>query len=80
MATLRRLNWQHADHYQNAVLISETLAKRRAIFLSVRKTVHIEGDSELRKPMKTREYIYSHKHPMCVDFFFIKQYIKHKRR
>ena len=34
---------------------SETFVKRRAIFLSVRKTVNIQGYSELRVPIKTRE-------------------------
>ena len=33
----------------------ETFAKRRAIFLSVRKTVNIQGYSKLREPIKTRE-------------------------
>ena len=45
---------------KNAVLISssETFAKRRAIFLSVRKTVNSQGYSELREPIKTRENCY----------------------
>ena len=44
----------------NASLISssETFAKRRAISLSVRKTVNIHGYSELREPIKTRENCY----------------------
>ena len=37
---------------------SETFAKRRVIFLSVRKTVNIQGYSELREPIKTRENCY----------------------
>ena len=38
---------------------SETFAKRRAIFLSVRKTVvNIQGYSKLREPIKTRENCY----------------------
>ena len=37
---------------------SETFAKRRAIFLSVRKTVNSQGYSELREPIKTRENCY----------------------
>ena len=37
---------------------SETFAKRRAIFLSVRKTVNIQGYSKLREPIKTRENFY----------------------
>ena len=46
-----------SDGKKNAVLISssETFAKRRAIFLSVRKTVNIQGYSKLREPIKTRE-------------------------
>ena len=36
----------------------ETFAKRRAIFLSVRKTVNSQGYSELREPIKTRENCY----------------------
>ena len=41
-----------------ATISSETLAQRRAIFLSVRKTVNIQGYSELQEPIKTREYYY----------------------
>ena len=37
---------------------SQTFAKRRAIFLSVRKTVNIQGYSKLREPIKTRENCY----------------------
>ena len=37
---------------------SETFAERRAIFLFVRKTVNIQGYSELREPIKTRENCY----------------------
>ena len=37
---------------------SETFAKRRAIFLSVRKTVNSQGYSEIREPIKTRENCY----------------------
>ena len=43
---------------KNAVLVSsssENFAKRRAIFLSVRKTVNIQGYSKLREAIKTRE-------------------------
>ena len=45
---------------KNVVLISssETFTKRRAIFLSVRKTVNSQGYSELREPVKTRENCY----------------------
>ena len=37
---------------------SETFAKRRAIFLSIRKTVNIQGYSELQEPIKTIENCY----------------------
>ena len=37
---------------------SKTFAKRRAIFLSVRKTVNIQEYSMLREPIKTRENCY----------------------
>ena len=39
----------------------ETFAKRRAIFLSVRKTVNIQGYPKLRVPIKTREKFLSTK-------------------
>ena len=39
----------------------ETFAKRRAIFLSVRKTVNIQGYPKLREPIKTREKFLSTK-------------------
>ena len=41
----------------SSISSSETFAKRRAIFLSVRKTVNIHGYSELREPIKTRELL-----------------------
>ena len=37
---------------------SETFAKGRANFLSVRKTVNIQGYSKLREPIETRENCY----------------------
>ena len=37
---------------------SETYAKQRAIFLSVRKTVNVQGYSKLREPIKMRENCY----------------------
>ena len=45
---------------KNVVSISssETFAKLRAIFLSVRTTVNSQGYSELREPIKTRENCY----------------------
>jgi len=41
-----------------ATISSETFAKQRTIFLSVRKTVNVQGYSELREPIKTRENCY----------------------
>ena len=38
---------------------SETFAKRRAIFLSVRKTVNIQGYSELREPIQNERKLLS---------------------
>ena len=37
---------------------SETFAKQRAIFLSIHKTVNIQGYSKLREPIKTRKNCY----------------------
>ena len=37
---------------------SETSAKQSAIFLSIRKTVNIQGYSELREPIKTHKNCY----------------------
>ena len=47
---------------KNAASLMATISsseKRRAIFLSVRKTVNRQGYSELREPIKTRENCYS---------------------
>ena len=44
--------------YASSISSSETFAKRRTVFLSVRKTVNIQGYSELREPIKTRENCY----------------------
>ena len=41
-----------------APISSETFAKQCAIILSIRKTVNIQGYSELREPIKTRENCY----------------------
>ena len=38
--------------------LTKTFAQGRAIFLSVRKTMNIQGHSELREPIKTRENCY----------------------
>ena len=57
------LNLPNRMDKKNAVTVlmssSQTFAKRRAIFLSVRKTVKIQGYSELREPIKTRENCYA---------------------
>ena len=42
----------------SSIFSSKTFAKQRAIFLSVRKTVNIQGYSELREPIKMRENCY----------------------
>ena len=42
----------------SSISSSKTVAKRRAIFLLVRKTVNIQRYSELREPIKTRENCY----------------------
>ena len=42
----------------SSISTSKTFAKRRAIFVFVRKTVNIQGYSELREPIKTRENCY----------------------
>ena len=54
--SIYQIRWIKKD----SVLISssETFAKRRAIFLSVRETVNIQGYSELREPIKTSENCY----------------------
>ena len=42
----------------SSISSSETFAKQCAIFLSASKTVNIQGYSELREPIKTRENCY----------------------
>ena len=42
----------------SSISSSKTFAKRCAIFLSVRKTVNIQGYSKLREPIKTRKNCY----------------------
>ena len=49
---------KNAASLMATIFSSETFAKRRAIFLSVRKTVNSQGYSELREPIKTRENCY----------------------
>ena len=53
--SIYQIRWKK---YASSISSAETFAKRRAIFLSVRKTVNIQGDSELREPIKTRENCY----------------------
>ena len=50
----------HIRWIKNASSISssETFAKRRPMFLFIRKTVNIQGYSELREPIKTRKNCY----------------------
>ena len=47
-----------ATSFMATISSSETFARRRAIFLSVRKTLNIQGYSKLREPIKTRENCY----------------------
>ena len=57
--SIYQIRWiKSAASLMATISSSETLAKRRAIFLSVRKTVNIQGYSKLREPIKTRENCY----------------------
>ena len=53
-----------SDGYKNATSLmatissSETFKKQHTIFLSIRKTVNIQGYSKLQEPIKTCENIY----------------------
>ena len=42
----------------SSISSSETFVKRRVIFLSIRKTVNIQGYSKLWEPIKMRENCY----------------------
>ena len=54
-----QIRWiKNAASLMATISSSETFAKRRAIFVSVRKTVNIQGYSELRELIKTRENCY----------------------
>ena len=54
--SIYQFRWiKNAASLMATIFSSETIAKRRAIFLSVRKTVNSQGYSELREPIKTRE-------------------------
>ena len=57
--SIYQIRWiKNAASLMATISSSETFAKRRAIFLSVRKTVNSQGYSELREPIKTRENCY----------------------
>ena len=57
--SIYQIRWiKNAASLMATISSSETFAKRRAIFLSVRKTVNSQGYSELREPIKTCENCY----------------------
>ena len=57
--SIYQIRWiKNAASLMATISSSETFAKRRAIFLSVRKTVNSQGYSVLREPIKTRENCY----------------------
>ena len=57
--SIYQIRWiKNAASSMATISSSETFAKRRAIFLSVRKTVNSRGYSGLREPIKTRENCY----------------------
>ena len=57
--SIYQIRWiKNAASLMATISSAETFAKRRAIFLSVRKTMNIQGYSELREPIKTRENCY----------------------
>ena len=57
--SIYQLRWiKNAASFMATISSSETFAKRRAIFLSIRRTVNIQGYSKLREPIKTRENCY----------------------
>ena len=54
--SIYQIRWiENAASLMATISSSETFVKRRAIFLSVRKTVNSQGYSELWEPIKTRE-------------------------
>ena len=58
--SIYQIRWiKNAALLMATISSSETFAKRRAIFLSVHKTVNSQGYSELRESIKTRENCYS---------------------
>jgi len=57
--SIYQIRWiKNAASLMATISSSETFAKRRAIFLSIRKTVNSQGYSKLREPIKTRENCY----------------------
>ena len=57
--SIYQIRWmKNAASLMATISSSETFVKPRAVFLSVRKTVNIQGYSELREPIKTRENCY----------------------
>ena len=57
--SIYQIRWiKNAASLMATISSSETFAKLRAIFLSVRKIVNSQGYSELREPIKTRENCY----------------------
>ena len=54
--SIYQIRWMKKN--ASSISSSQTFAKRRAIFLSVRKTVNIQGYSKLREPIKTRGNCY----------------------
>ena len=58
--SIYQIRWiKNAASLMATISSSETFAKRRAICVSVRKTVNSHRYSELREPIKTRENCYS---------------------
>ena len=57
--SIYQIRWiKNAASLMATISSSETFPKRRAIFLSVRKTLNSQGYSELREPIKARENCY----------------------
>ena len=57
--SIYQIRWiKNAASLMATISSSETFVKRRAIFLSVRKTVNSQVYSELREPIKMRENCY----------------------
>ena len=57
--SIYQIKWiKKAASLMATISSSGTFAKRRAIYLSVRKAVNIQGYAKLREPIKTRENCY----------------------